>query len=156
MPVEVTPVETIKEDPPVHNDVDPDDPKSKGGPNNDHDAKDMDKLQVDDELGNGPISKRKCTDVICCCIFLAFVVGMVGAAGYGYSNGNVEKLLRPFDYDGRACGYDTAVKNYPYLYWPDPTSLSNIGKTMCVSSCPQYSAAVAAGTSTPTDCVITT
>jgi len=41
------------------------------------------------ELENGPIYKRGCTDLICCLIFLAFLVGMVGTSGYGYLHGDV-------------------------------------------------------------------
>ena len=44
--------------------------------------------------------KRSCTDVICCLIFLMFIVGMVGTAIYGFMNGQPKLLLTSWDYDG--------------------------------------------------------
>ena len=42
-----------------------------------------------DELKNGPVYNRGCTDILCCLIFLAFIVGMVGTSGYGFLYGDV-------------------------------------------------------------------
>ena len=50
---------------------------------------------------NGPVQNRSCTDIICCCLFLAFCVGMVGTAGYGFLNGDPMLLLTTWDYDGK-------------------------------------------------------
>ena len=58
-------------------------------------------MQLDhDLLANGPVMKRSCTDVICCILFLAFFLGMIGAAIYGYMFGNPKQLLTSWDYDG--------------------------------------------------------
>ena len=53
-----------------------------------------------DELENGPVMKRSCTDIICCFLFLAFIIGMGGTAAYGFMNGNPMLLLTTWDYDG--------------------------------------------------------
>ena len=37
-----------------------------------------------DSFKNGPISKRSCTDCICCLLFLAAIVGFCGASYYGW------------------------------------------------------------------------
>ena len=71
-----------------------------------------------DELQNGPLNNRGCTDVLCCLIFLAFLVGMVGTSGYGYLYGDPELLLTTWDYDGNGCGYSDLTVDYPYLYFP--------------------------------------
>ena len=73
----------------------------------DPDAKDQDKLKMDPKgYENGPTGKRSCTDCLCCLLFIAFCVGMVGAASYGYANGDPYKLLTVWDYDGNGCGHD--------------------------------------------------
>ena len=47
---------------------------------------------------------RKCTDVICCIIFLAFLVIMIGLGFYGIKNGDPYNILTPFDTAGNRCG----------------------------------------------------
>lgn len=54
-----------------------------------------------DALQNGPVMKRSCTDIICCLLFIAFIIGMGGAAAYGYINGDPTLLLTTWDYDGK-------------------------------------------------------
>ncbi len=44
---------------------------------------------------------RGCTDILCCLIFLAFIVGMFGAGFYGYKNGAPIVLLTAWDADGK-------------------------------------------------------
>lgn len=101
--------------------------------------------------------KRSCTDIICCCLFLAFCVGLAGTAAYGFINGDPYVLLTSWDADGKhirllikplgnGCGYNTTTKAYPYLYWPAPdiSSLSSnpleaFKYATCVSECPTNS-----------------
>ena len=54
-----------------------------------------------DKLQNGPVMDRSCTDIICCFLFLAFLVGMAGAGAYGYINGDPALLLVGWDYDSK-------------------------------------------------------
>ena len=86
---------------------------------------------------------RSCTDIICCCLFIAFCIGMVGTAAYGFLNGDPYLLLTPWDQDGKVkfynccnvnilfigngCGYTNATIDYPYIYWvaPDISKLSS-------------------------------
>lgn len=87
-------------------------------------------------MDNGPLSddKRECTDIICCLVFLAFLVGMVGVSGYGLVYGDPKLFLTLWDADKRACGYNTTA-DYPYLYYPiiDIESLKKMGKVNDVS-----------------------
>ena len=81
-------------------------------------------LEKDKEkYSNGPISKRSITDCLCCLIFIAGIVGFVGASAYGWFNGDPKKLLVPWDSDGNGCGYQDHVKDYPNLYWAEPPSI---------------------------------
>jgi hypothetical protein len=52
-----------------------------------------------DELANGPINDRGCTDILCCLLFTVFLVVMVGIAGYGVTTGDPLLLITPFDPD---------------------------------------------------------
>lgn len=54
-----------------------------------------------DKLQNGPVMDRSCTDIICCFLFLAFIVGMGGSGAYGYINGDPYLLLVGWDYDSK-------------------------------------------------------
>lgn len=45
----------------------------------------------------GPVMERGCTDIPCCCIFIAFIAALVGASAYGYKNGDPYKLLIGWD-----------------------------------------------------------
>ena len=75
------------------------------------------------KYNNGPISKRSITDCLCCLIFIAGIVGFVGASAYGWFNGDPKKLLIPWDSDGNGCGYSSVTKDYPNLYWAEPPSI---------------------------------
>jgi len=43
---------------------------------------------------------RSCTDIICCIIFLAFIVSMVAITGYSISTGDPLAMVTPFDSNG--------------------------------------------------------
>ena len=79
-------------------------------------------------MDNGPVLNRECTDLICCLVFLAFLVGMVGVSGYGFVYGDPQKFLIMWDADGRGCGNSTEAADYPYLYFP-MISLDELKKT---------------------------
>jgi choline transporter-like protein 2/4/5 len=95
--------------------------------------------------------------VICCLVFVAFLVFLVAAGGYGLIHGQPHLLLTPWDYDGNGCGYDAPTLEYPYLYFPtintdaaqaaakNPTSASvaDILKYgTCVKECPKATGVV--------------
>lgn len=117
----------------------------KGGGKQSRRTKDEDlKPEVDQELENGPIYNRHCTDILCCPIFTAFCVGMAWAFIYGLSNGAPYKLTTLFDYDGNGCGYHARVDDYPFILWPKISYTSSItevlGQTVCVKYCPTTAA----------------
>jgi hypothetical protein len=47
---------------------------------------------------------RSCTDILCCLIFTAFFVGMIGISGVALGSGDPLKIFTPFDSDGNQCG----------------------------------------------------
>lgn len=61
---------------------------------------------------------RSCTDILCCLIFIVFVVVLVGVAGFAFTNGDPYRLVTTWDYDKNGCGYSPATIDYPYLYFP--------------------------------------
>jgi choline transporter-like protein 2/4/5 len=40
---------------------------------------------------------RSCTDILCCLVFLAFIVSMVGLSFIGFTQGDPMNMLTPFD-----------------------------------------------------------
>jgi len=103
--------------------------------------------EVEDDIENGPVFKRHCTDILCCPLFIAFCVGMAWALAYGLSKGDPMKLLTLYDYDAHGCGYDDEVKDFDYIYWPNLDYSSESEKTVCVKFCPTI-----ADPLTATDC----
>ena len=68
-------------------------------------------------------------------------------------SGQPSYLFAIYDSDGRACGLDPVVREYPYAYFSRPNPDSSIPKimnyTLCVKQCPT-------NVSTTLDCVMTT
>lgn len=56
--------------------------------------------EVNDELRQGPVSDRSCTDIICCLGFVAFIVLAVAVNVQSFAKGDVSKVARPYDVDG--------------------------------------------------------
>jgi len=48
----------------------------------------------------GMVMDRSCTDIICCLVFVLFIVGMGGISVVGYTTGDPMKIFTPFDSDG--------------------------------------------------------
>jgi len=91
--------------------------------------------KVVEELENGPMEKRHCTDILCCLLFICFMGGMIGVAAYSISQGNPNLIGRGYDSDGFMCGVDPGYEAYPYLYFATPTT-GYLTQTVCLSSCP--------------------
>lgn len=49
---------------------------------------------------------RRCTDILCLIIFIAFWVGMFIIGGYAFNKGGFERLLYDHDSYGFQCGAD--------------------------------------------------
>ena len=97
-----------------------------------------DDLELEEELENGPIQDRSCTDCLCYFLYLFFCVGMVGAAAYGYANGDPYKLISPIDYNKNLCGLTAGFESYEFSFYPGPTSSvsDRYQYPICVKSCP--------------------
>ena len=105
----------------------------------------------------GPIDDRSCTDVICCVVFCAFMIGMLVVGAIGFHQGQPKRLLYPTNSKGQVCGYDQEVQSKPYLHFFDLTKCLTKGASdplqyvkrgftcptqqVCVSQCPNISAA---------------
>jgi choline transporter-like protein 2/4/5 len=58
-----------------------------------------------DDQGSTPMQRdRKCRDVLCTLIFVAFWGGMLLVAAIGLQNGKPERLLYGTDFQGNTCG----------------------------------------------------
>ena len=99
-------------------------------------------ITMNKDIARSPTNKpRRCTDVLCCILFTAFVTGMLVSAIYGYAAGEPWKLIAPIDGDNRVCGYDEAVKDYPKLYIDNIIQAINdiddaFAYGVCVKECP--------------------
>ena len=76
-------------------------------------------FNVKPELGHGPFNNRRCTDMLCCLLFLVFLGGMGFCTYWGYANGNPGKLIAPIDGDEHICGVSPGYEDYQYLYIGD-------------------------------------
>jgi choline transporter-like protein 2/4/5 len=99
-------------------------------------------FNVKQELGKGPFGERKCTDLLCCLFFTLFVVGMAILTGYGYANGDPDKLISPIDGDGKICGVTPGYEDYQYLFIADIAQAANPATSIfdygvCVKECPK-------------------
>eukprot|EP01017_Pseudomicrothorax_dubius_P022500 TRINITY_DN24371_c0_g1_i1.p1 TRINITY_DN24371_c0_g1~~TRINITY_DN24371_c0_g1_i1.p1 ORF type:complete len:655 (+),score=109.81 TRINITY_DN24371_c0_g1_i1:198-2162(+) len=92
--------------------------------------------ETHDQLDNGPVEERGCTDICCCLLFIAFAIGLAIIAGYAFQNGQPKYLTAVYDADRNACGFESA-KDYPYLYFPRPI-LGYLNQSVCVQKCPNY------------------
>ena len=89
-------------------------------------------------IRNGCVEERHCTDILCLAVFLAFIGVMMGMTMWGYKNGDIVRLLSPFDYNGKICGSDVGYENYPnlYLYTIDLDLRTTFNSGFCVKTCP--------------------
>jgi len=98
------------------------------------------------------ISRRSCTDLPCCVLFLGCLALVAVAASLGFRYGNSEALDRFVsgrDYEGRACGQDQGVEGYKLAYFTlaeGHAAVSGVRwtgsarselKIVCTSKCPQ-------------------
>lgn len=74
-------------------------------------------IELNKDIARSPTEKnRRCTDLLCCILFLAFIVGMISSAIYGYAKGSPGKLIAPIDGGGNICGYSPGFEDYTHLY----------------------------------------
>lgn len=89
---------------------------------------------MDRKYAEGPETQRSCTDIFCLIIFIAFLAGLVYIGFLGYSSGNPEYLVYPFDSDRLQCKFSPGYEDYPYIFITvDPFKGL---RYVCVKSCP--------------------
>uniref|UniRef100_A0A7S4WH54 Choline transporter-like protein n=1 Tax=Alexandrium monilatum TaxID=311494 RepID=A0A7S4WH54_9DINO len=97
-------------------------------------------------------ARRRCTDALCCLVFLVAILAMLalGAAGVRYGDQTIlVRFARGRDFKGRICGLDPEVKDFRLTYYtlqsgslPVPpgnwTSAERSRlRAVCTSKCPQ-------------------
>ena len=82
--------------------------------------------EVDKEdIRDGPVKKRGCTDILCLLLFLAFIGGWIFVAYLAFSQGDIDKVLHPTDSKGNVCGRGE-LEDKPYLMFFDLTKCLNV------------------------------
>lgn len=96
----------------------------------------MEKEELTEDLIDGPIQKRRCTDCICCLTFVAFLVSFVAVGVVGFMQGDPYLLAFPHDSSGFQCGRkDRVTADYKYLYYPSP--IYEPDYKICLKHCPE-------------------
>lgn len=90
---------------------------------------------VPSKLLTGPNEQKKCTDLLCCLIFVLLVGGIGFATFVHYPNSKIGLMTTPRDSVGNVCGVTAEVKDYPHLYM---IKLSSPYRSVCVKSCPSF------------------
>ncbi|MEQ2235966.1 hypothetical protein ILYODFUR_007651 [Ilyodon furcidens] len=67
---------------------------------------------------DGPIKKRGCTDIICCILFMAVILGYIGIGILAWLYGDPRHVLYPRNSTGWFCGVGPN-KDRPYLFYFD-------------------------------------
>ncbi|XP_032832230.1 choline transporter-like protein 4 [Petromyzon marinus] len=92
----------------------------------------------------GPVSKRGCTDIICCVLFILVIAGYIIVGILAWLNGDPRKVLYPVDSAGRFCGIGP-MSDKPYLFYMDILKCATSAVTLtmqcpttqiCVKTCP--------------------
>jgi len=80
---------------------------------------------------------RRCTDVVCCAIFVPFLGAFAYVAWWGSQNGDLRRLHGFPNSDGHLCGVSHDVSDTSLLYFCQDVH-GNFSRTMsvCVSGCP--------------------
>uniref|UniRef100_A0A4W5R1F6 Choline transporter-like protein n=1 Tax=Hucho hucho TaxID=62062 RepID=A0A4W5R1F6_9TELE len=94
----------------------------------------------------GPIHNRGCTDVVCCVIFVIFILGYIALGTVAWIHGDPRKVVYPTDSHGQFCGQQgTPNANKAILFYfnilqcANPAVLINLQcptTQLCVSKCP--------------------
>lgn len=91
--------------------------------------------KVHHSLGAGPREPKKCTDILCCLIFVLFVAGIVVAAFLQYPNSKIGLMTTPRDSEGNMCGVSDKTKDFPFLYM---IKFASPFKSVCVKECLKF------------------
>lgn len=96
----------------------------------------------------GPVTNRSCTDVICCILFLIFILGFVVVSYFAFTRGDYKLLLYPMDTEKQLCGYGE-LKDKPNLLFFDISRCATPAiflmgcptTQVCVKDCPSQTGA---------------
>ena len=80
---------------------------------------------VKEDIRDGPVKKRSCTDILCLLLFWAFIGGWIFVAYLAFTQGDIDKVLYPTDSKGNVCGNDK-LKEKPFLMFFDLTKCLNV------------------------------
>ena len=83
---------------------------------------------------SGPVSKRKCTNVLFLIIFIILNSGLTGISIYILIIGNPDILGKGNDLRGHSCGVG-ALGNKRFMYFPNSTDTD---WSLCIDACPYY------------------
>ncbi|CAG5121002.1 unnamed protein product [Candidula unifasciata] len=84
---------------------------------------------------HGVHKSRSCTDVICCIIFVVFLLGMIVCSIFGYARGNPVKLVYPTDSFGNLCGQGQFTDK-KFLFFFDILKCAQTGAAVISLGCP--------------------
>ena len=95
-------------------------------------------MYAPEEYGSYRKDDRGCTDLCGLIMFIVAVVLLAGLAVTAYQEGEVARLYKGINYNGRLCGLDHPVEAKPYLFWPKSPSSGDIDPStpLCVKKCP--------------------
>ncbi|XP_005385286.1 PREDICTED: choline transporter-like protein 5 isoform X2 [Chinchilla lanigera] len=95
----------------------------------------------------GPVVNRSCTDVVCCMIFLVFIMGYILIGLVAWAHGDARRVTYPTDSQGHFCGQKgTPNENKTILFYfnllrcTSPSVMINLQcptTQICVSKCPE-------------------
>ncbi|XP_057166538.1 choline transporter-like protein 5 isoform X7 [Ursus arctos] len=95
----------------------------------------------------GPVAKRSCTDVLCCIIFILFIIAYILLGLVAWVHGDPRRVAYPTDSKGHFCGQKgTPNENKTVLFYfnlfscTSPSVVVNLQcptTQICVSKCPE-------------------
>lgn len=96
----------------------------------------MTDFESEREVIEGPLTKRKFTDIFCCLIWFAFWILIAVIAIISYTKGDLSRVAQPYDSDGFPCG-KAEREEFNYLFIQNPISSKYNENMVCVKECPQ-------------------
>ncbi|XP_073644407.1 choline transporter-like protein 5 isoform X3 [Tursiops truncatus] len=103
--------------------------------------------RIHDPHFKGPVVNRSCTDVLCCMIFILFIIAYILLGLVAWVNGDPRRVAYPTDSQGHFCGQKgTPNENKPILFYfnllscTSPSVVVNLQcptRQICVSKCPE-------------------
>jgi hypothetical protein len=97
---------------------------------------------INDSVRDGPVEHRKCTDLFCCLVFTAFVIAFFTVGIVGFTKGDPELLIYPFDSSGHQCGRPNRdTHDYQYVYYAAANKQDDVSDykkyRICLKHCPK-------------------